>query len=282
LLSLGLRHDHSDAKGTDEIARADFHETHDVWSPRAALTWRVFDPVSLYISYARGFRFPNRDETFGFFGFTPGLEPEKSENYEVGAKLRRGNLSANVALYHMVVHDEIFLDPVQVQNRNVDRVRHRGAEVSASWRPFAWLELSGSYTYDDVEIQFDSNKAIEGSTLPITPRHRGDVTLNTFLPYGFEAGINAYYVGSRILANDVPNTQQKLGSFATYDARVGWSHDLNPNLRIGFDVTGYNLTDRKYAEFGGVSFALFGPQEVGYFPSPERHYVASVKLEVRR
>ena len=49
-------------------------------------------------------------------------------------------------------------------------------------------------------------------------------------------------------------------------------------------MTGYNLTDRNYAEFGGESLQLFPgqPQEVGFFPSPERHYVASIRLEVRR
>ncbi|MGH7287308.1 MAG: TonB-dependent receptor [Myxococcota bacterium] len=287
LVSLGVRRDHSDAKGRNEIetscpdGKCDFHETHSVWSPRAALTWRVTEPASLYASYARGFRFPNVAETFGFFGFTPGLDPEKSENYEIGAKLRRPGLTANVALYHMNVHDEIFFDPVLAVNSNIDRVRHRGVEVSGSWQPIAWLELRGSYTYDDVEIESDS--ALEGSTMPITPKHRGDVAATVFLPYGFEIGGNAYYVGSRLLANDVPNTnEKKLGSYATYDLRLGWSHELWPGLRLGLDLTGYNLTDRNYAEFGGVSLALFGPQEVGFFPSPERHYVAAIRLEVRR
>jgi outer membrane receptor protein involved in Fe transport len=282
LLSLGVRHDHSDAKGEDEVAGTDFHETHSVWSPRAALTWRVTEPASLYVSYARGFRFPNRDETFGIFGFTPGLEPERSESYEIGTKLRRAGVTANLALYHMIVHDEIFLDPVVVENRNINRVRHRGLEVSGSWQPVAWFELRGSYTYDDVEIQFNSaNNSIDGSTMPITPHNRGDVAATFFLPYGFEVGGNAYFVGSRILANDVPETEEKLDSFDTYGARLAWKHDLDPHLRLGLSLTGYNLTDENYAEFGGVSFALFGPQEVGFFPSPERHYVAAVWLEIR-
>jgi iron complex outermembrane receptor protein len=286
LLSLGVRHDHSDTKGEEEIAGTDFHETHSVWSPRAALTWRITEPASLYVSYARGFRFPNRDETFGFFGFTPGLEPEKSESYEIGAKLRRPGLTANLALYHMNVHDEIFLDPVLVQNRNIDRVRHRGLELSGSWQPAAWLELRGSYTYDDVEIQLNSGPlppgaaSIDGSTMPITPEHRGDVAATFFLPHGFEVGGNAYYAGSRILANDVPNTNERLDSFVTYGARIAWKHDLASHLRLGLSVTGYNLSDESYAEFGGVSFALFGPQEIGFFPSPERHYVAAIQLEV--
>jgi len=308
LLSLGVRKDNSDAKAEEEVEsscavvdgepKCHFHETHSVWSPRAALTWRVSDPASLYVSYARGFRLPNRDETFGFFGFTPGLAPERSENYEIGAKVRRPGLTANLALYHMIVHDEIFFDPTVglVQNRNIDRVRHRGVEVSGSWQPLPWLELRGSYTYDDVEIQFDSVPAklkprvppgtpsLDGSTMPITPHNRGDVGATVFLPYGFEIGGNAYWVGSRIVANDLPSDHQKLPSYATYDLRVGWRHELTPHLVLGLDLTGYNLTDRNYAEFAGESLQFFPgqPQEIGFFPSPRRHYVASIQLEVRR
>jgi iron complex outermembrane receptor protein len=286
-LSFGVRRDRSEAEGEDEIADTDFDETHDVWSPRAAVTWRVADSASLYASYARGFRFPNRVEAFGFFGFAPGLEPEKSDNYELGAKLRRERLSMNLALYHMNVSDEIFFDPIAINpvtgfpglNVNIDRVRHRGFELSASWRPCEWLELHGGYTFDDVEIrQHRASPGIEGNALPISPRHRGNAGLLLTLPFGFEAGVSGYFVGSRRLANDVENDDQKLPRFATYDARLGWSRDLSEHLRFGVDVTGYNLGNRSYAEWGGVP--LFGG-EIGFFPSPDRHYVAALRLEVR-
>ena len=82
--------------------------------------------------------------------------------------------------------------------------------MSGSWQPFAWLELRGSYTYDDVEIEFDSvNSALDGSTMPITPKHRGDVAATVFLPYGFEIGGNAYYVGSRHPRKRLPNENEE-------------------------------------------------------------------------
>jgi outer membrane receptor for monomeric catechols len=142
------------------------------------------------------------------------------------------------------------------------------------------VRAARSYTYDDVEISSTENNSIDGSTSCRSHPSRGDVAATFFLPYGFEVGGNAYFVGSRILANDVPDTQEKLDSFDTYGARIAWGHDLAAHLRLGLSVTGYNLTDENYAEFGGVSFALFGPQEIGFFPSPERHYVAAVQLEI--
>lgn len=281
LLSLGVRHDRAETDGENEISGDDFDATQSAWSPRAALTWRVAEPVSLYASWARGFRYPNIDELFGFFGFTPGLEPEKSDGFEVGWKLRREGVSANLALYHMNVSDEIFLDPVSLQNQNVDRVRHRGVELSGIWQPCAWLELAASYTYDDVEVEQDRvSPALEGSRMPITPEHRGSLGGTVFLPWGFEVGASAYWVGARQLANDLPNAADELPSFGSYDARIGWSRELLAGVSLGAELAGYNLTDRGYAEFGGVS--LFDPTDIGFFPSPERSYVASVRLELRR
>jgi outer membrane receptor protein involved in Fe transport len=281
LVSAGLRYDRAETDGRNEITSESFYETQHAWSPRAGLVWRVAEPVSLYASWARGFRYPNIDELFGFFGFTPGLAPEKSDAYEVGAKLRREGMSANLALFHMNVSDEIFLDPVSFQNQNVDRVRHRGVELSGEWQPCAWLALGASYTFDDVEVRQDRiSPAIEGSRMPITPKHRGNVGATVFLPFGFEVGGSFYYVGSRPLANDLPKDDAHLPSFWTADARIGWRRDLLDGFSLGVEVAGYNLADRDYAEFGAVS--LFDPTDIGFFPSPGRNVLASLRLELRR
>ena len=293
-LSAGVRRDWDDTHGEDDLAGcanpdACPDDTHVIWSPRAALSWRFSEPVSAYVSYAKGFRYPNLDEAFGFFGFAPRLDPERSQTWETGLKLRRPGLSANLAVYHMNVSDEIFFDPTAINpittfpgvNVNVDRVRHRGVEVSGSWEPWPWVELYGSYTYDDVEIELDRpDPAIVGNQLPITPHQRGNVGLLFRLPFGFELGANGYYVGARYLANDVGNADDQLAPFARYDARIGWKHELSEHVRLALDLTGYNLTNRRYAEWGGVS--LFDPTDIGFFPSPERNAVGSVRLELHR
>jgi outer membrane receptor protein involved in Fe transport len=246
----------------------------------------VIEPVSVYASYARGFRFPNFDEAFGIYGFSPGLDPETSQSYEVGAKLRTERLTLNLAAYHTNVYDEIFFNPLAPNpggffpgiNVNVDRVRHRGVEAFASVRPIGWLEVYGSYTYDDVEIARDSLTRLEGSRMPITPRHRGNAGLRVYLPYGFEAGVDALWVGNRPLVNDVQNRLGKLPTWARYDLRLGWRRELTEWLSLAIDATVYNFTGEKYEEVGGVS--TFSPR-VGFFPSPERHYVVGTEVAVK-
>ena len=156
-------------------------------------------------------------------------------------------------------------------------MRHRGVEVLASVRPTDWIEVYGSYTYDDVKITRDTLTGLEGSRMPITPHHRGTAGVRLTLPYGFEAGVNANYVGSRYLANDVRNRLEKLPKWASYDVRVGWRRTLSERLTLALDATAYNVTDRRYTEFGGAS--VFSPR-VGYYPSPDRHYVAGIEVSV--
>lgn len=292
-LSLGLRRDRVRAEGEDEVGGTAFEVRHTAWSPRAALTWRFAEPASVYLSWARGFRFPNFDESSGFFGFAPGLEPERSTATEVGLKVRHARLTANLALYTMDVEDEILFNPfapnpllstpdfvVTGLNVNVDRMRHRGLELSATLRPVDWLELFGTYTYDDVKFARDTLTGFEGHRVPLVPRHRGTAGLRLLLPWGFEASLHGRYVGSRHVANDLPNVREKLPKFASYDARIAWTRELSEGLALTAEVNGYNLTDREYTEFGGQS--SFFPFPLGFFPSPERHFVAGLRLTVSR
>lgn len=286
ILSAGIRRDTVRYRGFRAeqpfLPAVRFRDRFEEWSPKAALTWRVAEPVSLYASYSRGFRFPNIDEAFGFFGFSPALEPQTSDGYEVGAKIRTRRIAVNFAVYDMDVEREIFFfplpPPVFGLNLNIDRVRHRGAELWANVRPVDWLELYGSYTWDDAKLQrlFDSS-AVKGLQMPITPRHRGNLGFTLFLPWGFEVGANANYVGSRFATNDVGNVL-KIGSYATYDVRAGWRHVVVPGLTFGVEGVAYNLTDREYVEGGG--FATFSvPPRIAFFPAPGRNYLASVFVE---
>jgi iron complex outermembrane receptor protein len=295
LLSLGVRRDRARYRGRELTTGVEVERRLTAWAPRAALTWRVAEPVSVYASYSRGFRFPNLDEAFGFFGFAPGLEPEKSDAYETGVKVRSERVTLNLALYTMNVQDEIlfnpfapnplFLDPSTGEpalfgiNANIDRVRHRGVELFASVRPLPWLEIYGSYTYDDVKFARDEASGLEGNRMPLVPRHRGTAGARVLLPCGFEAGVNANYVGSRYVANDLRNGLEKLPKFASYDARIAWKREIADWLVLELELTGHNLTDRRYNEFGGRS--AFAPV-VGFFPSPDRHYVAGARVTVMR
>jgi len=301
LLSAGLRYDHARYRIRQESApfpsanTGTFRQDPSAWSPRAAITYRVLEPLSAYLSYARGFRFPSLDETSGYFSSSPTLSPQKSSSWETGVKWRSDRVSAGLALYTMDVTDEILLDSeviqdfgfgpiVGVQNVNMDRVRHRGVELGFDVRPWSWLELYGSYTLDDARIRRDSVTDLDGERVPLTPLHRGSAGVLFHLPYYLELGGNANFVGSRRLLNDFSGSYDELAPYATYDATIGFRPRFGEHLEGSLVLAARNLTDREYSDVGGrQSFVSPGqPVRIGYFPAPGRHYEVTVGLTVRR
>jgi iron complex outermembrane receptor protein len=278
-LLLGVRRDQIDyhGSGTQDFGGGpmgvDVDETPSVWSPRASLTWRASEPLALYAGYARGFRSPNVQEEVALFSPIGPPDIQKTESYEVGGKYRSERVRGNLAFYWMNVHDEILFDPSTFTNTNLDRVQHRGIEVSGGVRPVPWLDLHASYTFDDVQIEED-----DLGQIPITPRNRGSAGVTAELGAGFEAGVEALWVGDRPLANDLDNSSDNLPSYAVYDARLAWRRGLGP-LELVIEAIGKNLGNEHYAEFGGEP--TFG-SEAGFFPSAERSYVLGLRLAYRR
>jgi iron complex outermembrane receptor protein len=301
LVTAGVRYDHAryrirqeqDPMGAGPTGT--FRQSPSVWSPRAAVTYRILEPLSAYVSYARGFRFPSLEETAGYFSSQPALLPQKSSSYEGGVKWRSARLSAGLAVYTMDVEDEILLDPdvvqdfgfgpiVGVQNVNMDRVRHRGVELALDARPCDLVEVYGSYTLDDARVRRDSITGFDTEQVPITPLHRGTVGVVLHLPAYLELGANANYVGTRKLGNDFEARFGELAKYATYDATLGFRPRFGEHLE-GFALFAVrNLFDREYSDFGARSSFVndFGPTRVGFFPAPGRHYEVSIGLTVRR
>ena len=299
-LSAGLRYDSTEVSGEDLIDGGRFETANsddDFWSPKAGIVWRFRSDASAYFSYARGFRLPNVDEAFGFFGFNEGLEPEQSDSYEIGAKLRREQIHFDLTLYRLDVEDEIlfnheidggfgaFANPRSV---NIDKVRHQGVEVSTRIFPWKWLEIYGSYTYEDNEIQRDHfsielgevRPSLDGKRLPITPEHRGNFGVNLMLPYWMELGFNGNITGSRYKANDLLNEFSKLSSFAVFDLRAAFRPKIGKHVRLDVVFRVNNLLDNEYEEFGGER--TFVRNQFGFYPSPTRNYMGTIAVTVTR
>jgi iron complex outermembrane receptor protein len=301
LLSAGVRFDYADYKlrAFDNIEDVMDRPDFDIWSPKAALTYRVMPPVSIYASYARGFRLPNFDENtplLPFLGFgtieIPDLDVQRSDTFEGGVKYQSDRIHASVSGYHMRVKDELvglFLDPFTFANVNFDRVIHNGVETSFRLQPIEWLTVHGSYTYEDVEISKAQVSALEDSRLPITPKHRGTVGLLVKLPYWLEAGYNANIVGKRGLSNDFTHKASRLDSYATHDMHIALRPKLGDRVEGSITFAVRNITAKEYSEFGAVSF--FGPvgEDPGpnglfesFFPAPKRTWEVGFVLTVRR
>ena len=133
----------------------------------AGLLFRIADPVSIVANVARGFRAPAAPDLFanGFHEGTrafergdPTMDVETSLNTELGVRVSRNDLTAEVTGYRNVVTDYIYLRPFGTGRRAFDSLqvvqgnaRLAGVEARVAYRPFDLLTLqaSGDYTRGD-------------------------------------------------------------------------------------------------------------------------------------
>lgn len=256
---------------TDSV---DDQKAFDQLSPHAGITWKVLEELSAYASYARTFRFPNRDEMIGFLVADPQLVPERAHSYELGTRTRAGAWgSASISTFYMDVKDEIYYDPTAGffgfgSNMNFDRVIHRGFEVEARVTPVDHVEVFGGYTLTDTEIKDADNAALEGKEYPVTPRHAG--TAGTALSWeGAVLTLSTRYVGSRILISDYTNAVEELPDVVVYDARLAYTLE-----RVTLSLAVYNLLDREYFDSAGLDFL----GNVRYNAAPERSFLAGAEV----
>jgi iron complex outermembrane receptor protein len=242
-----------------------------LFSPMIGLTYMTTPSSSLFATWSRNFRFPNRDELTGIFGLTPELDPEQATTYEAGEKIQAGSaFEGTISLFRTDVKNEILFVPPALgtfafgENENVPEVRHEGIEASGVTRPSATLRIKGSYTVTRTTIL---QGPFEGSHLPIMPKHAGSVTVDWGNEKGLIFSTTGRFVGSRYLANDLANQQEKLPEYFVVDAKLSYRFDYGEAY---FGVN--NVLNRKYDEFGGVGGFPFGSR-IGFNPSPERNYI---------
>ncbi len=130
-----------------------------------AFLYKITKGQSAYVSYSSGFRAPNIDDmgTLGIVDFryeipTTNLQPEKSQNTEIGFKYQSEKMNATFAVYYMhlsniitrVKEDGKFIGGYQVYKKeNTEAAFIKGVETTINVMPANYILLSSgiSYTY---------------------------------------------------------------------------------------------------------------------------------------
>lgn len=244
---VGLRWDRFEQRTKPNIAsQPTLSRTDRKVSPRVGLVWQPDDRQSYYASWSRSFQ-PS-GESFPLAANNTDIEPERTVNYEAGAKYDLFNkmLSATISVFRLQRDGIKTTDPVTRLLIPIGTQRTDGVELSATADlTDGWAAVAG-YAYLDAKITksvgVDSGQPIQGKRATITPKHSGNlwVTKRFGDRFGFGAGAN--YVGNRF-AN--PGNTVTLPSYFTADA-MAW-------YRVGdvrMQVNGYNLFNRRYIVSG--------------------------------
>jgi outer membrane receptor protein involved in Fe transport len=233
----------------------------------ANLLHRLGDQVNLVTSVGRGFRTPNLVERF-FTGFTggsrgyweanPDLGPETSLNLEAGLRLRTARTRAEVFVFQNTLAGGIVLEPtgdsvgqaVVYRNVNVEKLRHRGVELSAGVDLGRGWSVEGDWTLLDVEDRRNPDRVLADS---YPSKLRGALR--------FEDGKGRVWGIYEVRRNGRRDTLEgtsplgdRIPSFTVHHVRAGLR--LFERHRLGVAVE--NLTDVLYSE--ALNTGFFRPE----------------------
>ncbi len=211
---VGVRYEHITTDVTDRrtvgfpaTQRRDLKATDDLWSPRAGLIFKPVEQASIYAAFSRTYLPRGGDQLAGLSLTNEALDPEKYENYEVGAKwdiVPTFNVAA--AVFQLDRSNVLALsDPNNPSSVTVPigRQRTKGVELSAQGEITDQLSVIGSYTYSDATFLDSQSATVQaGNRVPNVPKHAASLWTRFDPIEVLGAAIGVIHQGRRFSATD--------------------------------------------------------------------------------
>lgn len=239
-LIAGVRFDRFDLEVVDVVAGQSFARTDDLISPRLGLVLKPMEQVSLYASYARSY-LPQSGDQFSALDVTAAaLEPERFDNYELGAKWQPiAGLLLSAALYQLDRTNTRAAGANPGEIVQTGKTRARGLELEAVGQITRAWSLSASAAFQEGEIRTNTSAAPAGREVAQFPNRQASLwTRYDFTPaIGAGLGIQHQSASFASISNAVV-----LPAFTRVDAAVFFK--LAPNIDAQINVE--NLLGEEY------------------------------------
>ncbi|MBL4297131.1 TonB-dependent siderophore receptor [Vibrio fluvialis] len=176
------------------------------------------------------------------------LKPNRSEQYEVGAKYDNGSYGAVVSLFQISKPSYMY-DSNNYYTDNGEQ-RNRGIELSAFGEPIESVKVLGGVTLIDAEIVKNADATTEGKQAIGVPKVQANVNIEWATPFveGLTLEGRTLYTDSQYASAD---NSLELPSWTRFDLGARYGMKLGDNaltLRARVD----NVTDKSYwASAGG-------------------------------
>jgi len=259
------------------------------FNPAAGATYKLLPNVSLYGGYSQSNRAPTPAELScaspaspcsltNFFVADPSLKQVVAQTYEAGVRgsfglaslggPAAGRVSWNLGLFRTDADDDIlFTTSVGVLGRgyfqNVGSTRRQGVEAGVSLRQGGLLAyLDYAYTEATFQSGFtvgsqnnpfaDANGLTQvrpGNVIPGVPTQRLKFGVQYQLTPEWTVGTTGIASSGRYLQGDAANLNAKTGAYVVLNLNT--AYQVTQNIQV-FGLV-QNVTDAKYATFGGFS-----------------------------
>ena len=206
---------------------------------------------SAYLGYSA----PRVSQAITARGQDANLHAERSRNFEIGVRGRNDWLRAEANTFLIQFDNQLVSNnPLYGSSEFVDggRTRHLGAEAATNLRIGKGLalpldvDLGAQYTF--VQARFVGGK-YSGSSVPYSPEHSANLTLDVIHPVGLSGQVALAYIGSqytdqynRVLPS-ASGLDGVMDAYTTLD--VGARYRYAPS-GVSFGLTVKSLLDRVY------------------------------------
>ena len=281
---------------TSDRIPIDVNTTFNFFNPKAGFIYRIEDENSLYLSYARAHREPNRND------FENGVSsPEKLDDFELGWRYKNDHFRLNTNLYYMNYTNQLVLtgaiDDVGAPIRATSGSSYRlGLEIDSE------LTLSEQFTLKS-NAAFSSNRnrdfkaPIKGNleNLGNTPlSFSPNIIVGNMLIYepseDFQISFLSKYVGEQYMSNLNSRVSRLdvLKSYFTSD--INFVYTIEPeNIFDAIVISGLinNIFDTEYVDRGyyytydypGEGNEIITGDGAGYYPQATANFLVGVTLK---
>ena len=264
-------------------------QSYDVLSPNLTITYSPNSSTSFYAKYSQGFSPPQWYEVNSSFSnpaqqyktiANPDLQPEKTNNFEIGLKLNLNQFDLTFATYYNMYSNLIqAFTPLGVIN-NVTIYQTRNISEADIYG----VELAGKYYFNpDREGPYISNVMswMEGNDLS------DQIPLETIVPFtnrfsiGYTGYQNLWSISAGVTYSGAPRLSDTYRYFIPPQYLIS---DLTANFQINdslsINAAIYNLTNQRYYNLQDVRGRLATAPDISKYSYPERNFQIGFKLDL--
>lgn len=228
------------------------NDNFNFFNPKAGFTYDINISSSLYFSYARANREPNRSDYEG-----GSVKPEKLNDFELGWRYQSEKVQFNSNLYYMAYKDQLILtgnldDVGNPIRSNSEKSYRLGLEVDMTIALSDQFIIRPNFTLSNNK---NLNLAVAGQNYGTTHiAYSPSVIAGNIIVYKASKSLNIYllqkYVGEQFM-NNIELPAAKLANYFVNDLNV--SYEIKPkSVFKSILVTGLvnNILDKKYVSNG--------------------------------
>ncbi|CAM1334099.1 TonB-dependent receptor [Tenacibaculum aestuariivivum] len=204
-------------------------DTFNFFNPKAGVNYKFDNKNSLYFSYARAQREPNRTD---YENGNP--KPEKLDNLELGWRLKTNSVQINTNIYYMAYQDQLILtgeiddigSPIRA---NIGESYRLGLEIDASINITDYLNITPNVTISQNEnVSFKETDGtvvtkLGNTDISYSPKFIAGNAINVSPTKNLNIALLSKYVGSQFMSNN---------ELAASELDAYFVNDLNINYTI--------------------------------------------------